>query len=381
MKSVYKFGSTWTAIGFSMAVGFLATPAAAQETQEEVEGIDDIVVTAQRRNEKLQDVPIQVAAFSADKIADAGITSTQDFVSLVPNVSLDESFTYLNSFVVVRGVTQINNADSPVAVIVDGVPQNSQKQLKMTLFDVERIEVLKGPQGGLYGRNAIGGAINIVTNAPSDRFEGSVSGSYGRGDAIDLTGAISMPLGTATGIRVAGSFKSDDGRIGNTFTGTNVDFIDHDWELRGKFNTQFSENVTLDVRAAYRDFEAGSIYDSVVFSGRADDYRAPNENIEGLTFGDIFDASAKFDIDFGSVTLSSITAHTDLAENYRGDLDFSNALDLILFSNGPWDDQASRAILNLLDAGYPPEKLRFYRGGMQDWLVLGLTVTVPEQAG
>lgn len=64
-----------------------------------------------------------------------------------------------------------------------------------------------------------------------------------------------------------------------------------------------------------------------------------------------------------------------------GDLDFSNALDLILFSNGPWDDQASRAILNLLDAGYPPEKLRYYRGGMQDWLVLGLTVTVPEQAG
>ena len=63
------------------------------------------------------------------------------------------------------------------------------------------------------------------------------------------------------------------------------------------------------------------------------------------------------------------------------DLDFSNALDLVLFSNGPWDDQASRAILNLLDAGYPPEKIRYYRGGMQDWLLLGLTVAVPEQAG
>lgn len=64
-----------------------------------------------------------------------------------------------------------------------------------------------------------------------------------------------------------------------------------------------------------------------------------------------------------------------------GDLDFSNALDLVLFSNGPWDDQASRAILNLLDAGYPSEKIRYYRGGMQDWLLLGLTVAVPEQAG
>jgi 3-mercaptopyruvate sulfurtransferase SseA len=63
------------------------------------------------------------------------------------------------------------------------------------------------------------------------------------------------------------------------------------------------------------------------------------------------------------------------------DLDFSGAFELVLFSNGPWDDQASRAILNLLDAGYPPEKLHYYRGGMQDWLLLGLTVTMPEQAG
>ena len=63
------------------------------------------------------------------------------------------------------------------------------------------------------------------------------------------------------------------------------------------------------------------------------------------------------------------------------DLDFSNALNLVLFSNGPWDDQASRAVLNLLDAGYPPEKLQYYRGGMQDWQLLGLTVAVPDQAG
>lgn len=306
-------------------------PALAQSTQaeESQEGagapqIEDIVVTAQRRSEKLQQVPIQVAAFSADKIEDAGIESTRDFVNLVPNVSLDESFTYLNSFVVVRGVTQINNADSPVAVIVDGVPQNSQKQLKMNLFDVERIEVLKGPQGGLYGRNAIGGAINIVTKAPSDHFEGAISGSYGRGDAIDLTAAVSAPLGADTGIRLAGSFKSDNGRIQNTFTRKNVDFIDHDWELRGKLNTQFSDTVKLDVRAAYRKFQAGSIYDSVVFSGRANDYQLPNENIEGLTFGSIFDTSAKLDFDLGGITLTSITAYTDLKENYRGDLDFSN---------------------------------------------------------
>lgn len=310
----------------SLAMALLASgfvqPAMAQESGQS--GIADIVVTAQRRTERLQDVPIQVAAFSSDKIADAGITSTKDFIGLVPNVSLDESFTYLNSFVVVRGVTQINNADSPVAVIVDGVPQNNQKQLKMNLFDVERIEVLKGPQGGLYGRNAIGGAINIITKSPSDHLEGSISGSYGRGDAIDLTGAVSTPLGDDTGLRLAGSFKSDNGRISNTFTKKKVDFIDHDWELRGKLTHKFSENVNLDIRAAYRDFRAGAIYDSVVFSGKANDYQLPNENIEGLTFGNVFDTSAKLDFDLGGAVLSSITAYTELKENYRGDLDFSN---------------------------------------------------------
>ncbi|MBJ7440298.1 MAG: TonB-dependent receptor [Sphingopyxis sp.] len=309
--------------------GLIAAPsAAAQETSEnDQEGLETIVVTATQRNASLQSVPIQVAAFSEGMIEDAGIKSTSAFANMVPNVSLDESFTYLNSFVVVRGVTQINNADSPVAVIVDGVPQNSQKQLKMNLFDVERIEVLKGPQGGLYGRNAIGGAINIITKAPSDQFEGTLGASYGRGDAIDLTGAVSAPIGEGTGLRLAGSYKQDDGRIRNSFTGEKADYIDYDWELRGKFTTEFSPAAKLDVRASYRKFRAGAIYDSVVPTGRADDYRSPISNIMGETFGDIFDASAKLDFDLGPATLSSITAYTELSENYRADLDFSNPVD------------------------------------------------------
>ncbi len=289
--------------------------------------LEDIVVTAQRRGERLQDVPIQVAAFSSETIENAGITSTQDFVSLVPNVSLDESFSYLNSFVVVRGVTQINNADSPIAVIVDGVPQNNQKQFRMNLFDVERIEVLKGPQGGLYGRNAIGGAVNIVTKAPGDEFEGSVASSYGRGDAFNVTGIVSTPLGDNAGLRVTGNYMTDNGRIKNSYTGKNVDFVDHDWEVRGRFTADLSDTLDVDLRAAYRDFQAGSIYDSVVLSGRANDYQAPQESLEGLTFGNIFDASAKFELDLSGVTLSSITGYTRLREDYRGDIDFSNPVD------------------------------------------------------
>ena len=150
--------------------GCLSTPAlllwiggaAAEEVPAtDSSSLEEIVVTAQKRAERLQDVPIQVNVFNEQAIADAGIRSTQDFVSYVPNMTFDRADTYRNSFVVIRGLTQITNADSPLAVVVDGVPQNDQKQFNMRLFDIDRIEVLKGPQGTLYGRDAIGGAVAL----------------------------------------------------------------------------------------------------------------------------------------------------------------------------------------------------------------------------
>ena len=156
--------------------------ALAQEGTPDAVGLEEVIVTAQRRAERLQDVPVAVTAFTAADIEARGIASTRDVLPMTPNVTYDESFTVGNSFVSVRGVAQINNADSPVAIVVDGVPQNSQKQLRMELFDVERIEVLKGPQGALYGRNAIGGAINIVTRAPTNDFDGWAQVGYGSGN-------------------------------------------------------------------------------------------------------------------------------------------------------------------------------------------------------
>lgn len=309
-------------------VAMLAGMGVAHAQEASDGGIEDIVVTAQRRAETLQSVPLQASAFSAQTIQDAGISETADFIELIPNVSFDQSFTYLNSFVVVRGVSQINNADSPVSVIVDGVPQNNQKQLRMNLFDIEQIEVLRGPQGGLYGRNAIGGAISIVTRAPGDELEGSIGGSWGTGNAFDVSGSLSTPLGAnGAALRLAGSWREDGGRIDNVFLGDEVDAVDHDGEIRARFTTPLSASVNLDLRAAYRDFEAGGVYDSVVLSGDANDFQSPRENMLGVTYGDIFDASAKLDWDLGFATLTSITGYTELNETYRGDLDFSNPVD------------------------------------------------------
>ncbi|KAJ8139160.1 hypothetical protein OY671_007628, partial [Metschnikowia pulcherrima] len=197
----------------------------------------------------------------------------------------------------------------------------------MNSFDIQRIEVSKGPQGGLYGRNAIGGAMNIITKDPSDHMEGALDASYGRGDAIDVTGSLSTPVGDDAGSRVAGSYKTDNGRIRNTYSNKNVDFIDHDWESRGKFKASLGDNSKIDSRASYRDFRAGAIYDSRVPSGSANDFRSPRSTIEGSTFGHSFDTSAKIDLDLGAATSTSITAYTDIKESYRGDLDFGNPVD------------------------------------------------------
>ncbi len=290
--------------------------------------LEEIIVTAQKRSESLQDVPIQVTAYDRQVIEDAGIASTQDFVNLTPNMSLDDSDTYHNTFVVMRGVAQTQNTDSPVAIVVDGVPQNDQKQFKMHLFDVERIEVLKGPQGALYGRNAIGGAVNIITRAPTDELSGYVKGSYGKGDAVDISGGISGALvpGKAR-VRLSGNYKEDNGRIDNDFLDNEVDYIDHDYALRARIQLLPTDRLSLDLRGMYNDFRAGSQWDTPVFSGDPNDFAEPEVNLRGVTYGEVMELTLKFDAEFDFGTLTGITGYTEFDEVNRGDLDFRNPVD------------------------------------------------------
>ncbi len=295
--------------------------------------LDEIVVTSQYREQRLQEVPVSVKAFTSTDIANMGIASTQDFVDMTPNMTLDDSFTYGNTFVVIRGVTQVNNADSPVAIVVDGVPQNNQKQFKMDLFDIERIEVLKGPQGALYGRNAIGGAINIVTRQPTNEFEGKLSAGLTNGLGMNVDGVASGPIVEDKILfRLAGTYKQTDGLITNTFLNEKVDFVDHDYSFRGKLAISASDNLNIDLRASYRNYQAGSSYDvpvrhnadPTIRNGDVNDIFQPNENILGLTNGKTTELTARIDYETDLGTLSSITGYTDMKESYRADIDFSN---------------------------------------------------------
>ena len=165
----------------------------------------------------LQDVPVSVTAFDAVAIRQAGIRNTADFLAMTPNVSFDQSFTVGNSFMTMRGIEQINNADSPVAVVVDGVPQGNQKQLKMELFDVERIEVLEGPKVRCMAATPL--AAQSISS-PSSRpmtSPGSRRSAAGSGGSEKVSSRFPAPSSPTSYYFVsAANTRTSDGQINNS---------------------------------------------------------------------------------------------------------------------------------------------------------------------
>jgi iron complex outermembrane recepter protein len=300
---------------------------AAAEAEDRLE---EVVVTAQRREEKLQDVPVSVVAFDELAIRQAGIRNTADFLGMTPNVSFDQSFTVGNSFVTMRGIEQINNADSPVAVVVDGVPQGNQKQLKMELFDVERIEVLEGPQGALYGRNAIGGAINIITKQPTNDFSGFAQIGAGSGQEREGIFALSGPIiPDKLLFRVSGEYKDADGQINNSYFKEKVDFYTSK-DVRAKLLWLASENFTVDGRYAHTDNTGGATYDVAIPSTAGDPTNVqnidPHADILGNSRLRSDDATIKADWKLSPGTWTWISGFTKLNEMYYGSLGFCNPI-------------------------------------------------------
>ena len=292
---------------------------------DESEQLETVTVTAQKRSEDIQKVPVQVAAFSSDQLESANVRNTQQLLNLVPNVNLAHSYTFLNSFVTIRGISEINNAASPLAVIVDGVPQNNQKQLLMDLFDVQQVEVLMGPQGGLYGRNAIGGAMIITTEKPTNDFKSLIDLSYGNGDSYQTMASVSGPIiNDMLLFRLDGNVEGSGGLIKNPYLDANVDAVNHDDTVRLRLLAFPTNWLTLDLRGDYNNFKAGAIWDSVVFSGDPNQIEPPVSDFRGLTTGNVGDATFKFDADLNFATLTGITGYTNLAEDNRGSLDFTN---------------------------------------------------------
>ena len=222
--------------------------------------IEEVVVTAQKRVEDIQDVPISITAISGNMIEDSGIDTLQDLGQYVPNLTLSKSSQVANNRIIMRGVGSVgNNAIDPsVAVFIDGIYYPRTASVVGSLNDLEMVEVLRGPQGTLFGRNASMGALNIRTRAPSDEFEGNIRASYGDYDHLKLSGALSGPLMDNVSGRVAVQYSDRDGYGDNAFTtgGSNAEVgAWEDFSLRGKLNFLATDNLDISVIYDYAKVE------------------------------------------------------------------------------------------------------------------------------
>ncbi|THD36797.1 MAG: TonB-dependent receptor [Sphingomonas sp.] len=225
------------------------TPQADDDNQ-----IGDIVITAQRQSESLQSVPIAVSAFSAANLKEQQINTTSDLQLTLPNITYTKSnFTSSSSFNI-RGIGDLCvgvTCDAATAIHVNDTPVLGSPIFQNEYFDLERVEVLRGPQGTLFGRNATGGVINFITAKPDlSGIHASGDVEYGNYDSVRVKGMFNLPLGDIFGIRVAGYYLKRDGFTKNLFTNSQIDGRDQ-FDIRASIRFQPSSSTTLDIVGHY----------------------------------------------------------------------------------------------------------------------------------
>jgi outer membrane receptor protein involved in Fe transport len=224
--------------------GHAQTPNSTKDTQV----IDVVIVTAQRREENLIDVPIAVAAFSGEALERRQIDQATDLQLNMPNVSFTKTnFTGSNFQIRGIGVSSVAaSGDSGVEQHFNSMPVKNPRLYETEFFDVQRVEVLRGPQGTLYGRNATGGAVNVIARKPEKDFTGNVELEAGNYGALKAKGMVNIPLGDTIAARFAGISFKRDGYTDNLATGNDIDDRDQ-WSARGalRFTPSDAADITL----------------------------------------------------------------------------------------------------------------------------------------
>ena len=326
-----------------LLLGSIAAPAcAAMPVQAQAAGearpgedrSDDIIITARRQNERLVDVPASVTVFTTEALERTGVKQAQDFIKLTPGVTIvtgtaEAGDTQIN----IRGINGARDAESSVALVVDGILKTNTAQLNQIQGTLRQIEILKGPQGALYGRNAAAGAIVVTTLKPGDRLEGAVKASYANEHMFEGTAHIATPIGEGAGFVLSGYYRRTDGFYRNIFTGNSKTVDDQRvWSVDGRFVASLGEATELDIKARYAKLSGASINFNAAFHlpgfgafnpAFYEDVNAHRfryySNIRPTNDQKSFDASIKLDHDFGPVKLTAWALYSDVRQNLVAD--------------------------------------------------------------
>lgn len=313
------------------AAGAMVGSPATLLAQESAFVIEEIVVTAQKRSERLQDVPVSISVFSDEAIAQTGIRELKDIGDYIPNMNISKGNDF-RSTVTIRGVGSSSRNigfDSRVGVYVDGVYVGQSPAINQELLNLERIEVLRGPQGTLFGKNTVAGAVNLVTKKPGDELKGTVGVDIGNLNYRELKALADIPLGDTVSASVAVSKTDRDGYIPNIVTGNDLNERD---VLAYRAALRFTPTDRLEINAAFDGLNSEGLIligDPVTdMLGMQPVQVAPELGVVAFNFDpsderDVYGASLDVAYDYENLTLKSITGYRTTDAVYSNATDYS----------------------------------------------------------
>lgn len=328
----FKLKSPLFAVG-AITAG-LSTPVLSQ--------LEEVIVTAQKREQSLLDVPVAVTAITAAQLENAGVQNFNDLVRLAPSLTMNQSNTANSSSITLRGIGTyaFSIAVEPsVSVVIDDVANARQLQAFSNLSDIERVEVLRGPQGTLFGKNASAGVISVVTKAPSDELTGSIEATVTDDDEFRVSGSLSGPMGENAGFRLNAYISDRDGHITNLTNDSDLSG-DEGFGVRGKIQFEPNEKLGVTLIADYNERDTsgpgftllnvpegsafiGAIPNAIVNPGLTP---GPN-NLETrlsddpLTEAQDLSVTARVSYDLGNMELVSITNYQESEYEFFADVD------------------------------------------------------------
>ena len=339
---------------------------------------DPIVVTARGRPEAQLAVPDTVTVFTSDDIVRRKLTTIDDFIAETPGVFMINDQDPGTNMITVRGVSTNRNQSPSIAYVVDGLALADSELFTLRTYDVARVEILKGPQGALFGRSASGGAIDLATNDPTNEAGGFASAGIGNGFTWTADGVANAPVSDRVQLRLAGSYRNTDGFIRNSYLGRKVDgFVSRN--LRLKARIALSETGTLKVRAGWANEEGGAAYISSgnitgLYGGRlsGNALTDPQGDFEGRASREWWSAQADLEQELGDrLLLTWRSSYDNYHKDFVEELDFRHDTPLTLdgiplFPNGiqpisqPVDIEAWTSELRLTSQG--PGPFRWHAG-------------------
>ncbi|MEH6585506.1 MAG: TonB-dependent receptor [Halioglobus sp.] len=346
MSKVLKvpaFSYTSLAVSVAVALGLGTSSGELQAQESGLRGsaalLEEVIVTARKREEGSQDVPLSISAFNSNQIEALKIRDLGNLAVGMPNVALDDIGTSRGTAnFSIRGLginSSIPSIDPTVGVFSNGIYIGTNNGIIFDVFDLESIEVLRGPQGILFGRNVTGGAILMNTKKPGDTLDATVRAAADTGGegGINkyLMGAIGGPVTDSLGLRLTGYWNDDDGWHENQFDGSDVQAIEQQM-IRGTLAWEPTDRAELVLRYEYSDIEGdgpvsqshtnGSDIPGTPFNAKRDSFDASYDLVGYQTSEtDFFTAELNYEVDFGEGTITALYGWRDMEQTGAADID------------------------------------------------------------